>query len=111
MDIHFGEVNIGNNERNELIDKVNEAKNKLDISLDILNKSKDEINTLSKLLNRSTIGTLQGLSREVIESYNTVPTEEDAKILHQPYDELADVKKPIGGRRRTRRRRTNKRRY
>lgn len=110
MDSAFRNINNMIVDRNQLIDKVNEAKNTLDTSLDILNKSKDEINKSLKFANRSTIGTLQGLSRDVIQSYHTVPTEEDADILHQHYDELEDIRKPTGGKRKTRRRRrTNKR--
>jgi uncharacterized coiled-coil DUF342 family protein len=110
MDESFQNITNLNVRADEVVDRVKQLKNELDGSLELLNTAKEEISNLTKLANRSTIGTLQGLSRDIIQSYHTVPTEEDANVLHQPYDELEDIRKPTGGKRKTRRRRrTNKR--
>lgn len=102
-------------DRSARLDKV--FLEKLDNITENLNESKElvryhieKINEIKKKLNKTKTGTLEGLARDKIEEYGTVPDEEDyvaATVLSQPYDERAALDR--GGRkRRTKRNRINR---
>ena len=108
----------------DVIDRINEIKENdndilryVDDIVQKINDIKDEFRThiehlenIGKIINRGKIGTLEGLARDAVKKAD-ITTDNPAiqSVLEQPYDELAAVRKPSGGRKK--RRKTRKRRY
>jgi hypothetical protein len=95
------DYSIINEEVEKNIRSLNEIKNILNINLDLINNAKT-------VVNKKTIGTLEGITRDVIRQRNIVPEEGDiirTAVLEQPYDEKAALNR---GGRKTQNKRKNK---
>ena len=66
--------------------------------IELLNTLNNEIDTVASIINKIKVGTLEGISRQVVKLYLPKElTEIDKEILNKSYDELTEIFKSNGG--------------
>jgi hypothetical protein len=105
FDIYWNIVNSKSEEINDALEDIDESINNLEDSKELVVKIKDVNDKVKQTMNSFRVGTLQGISRQMVKENNIVPNENDEIGVNavnqlEPYNELEDINRTnnIGGR-------------
>jgi hypothetical protein len=109
LNVIWQSMDNATNQQNEISELIEDNIRKLNEVKNIVNANIDKINEVKQKINKSSVGTLEGLARDVIKENDIVPEDEIVKtIIEQPYNEASAINRGGSKRRRSRRRKTTK---